>query len=315
MTEQHHKVRIHPTVGRVVLFHLGNPNIGPYMGWGITPDGSNTYNASVAYVHNEHMLNLTVSDCNGMVMGFQGVTLVQGDDERPAGNWCEWMPYQKGQAAKTEQLEASLATADRVHRAHESGEQRFGEPPFKLQRPGRITYIDSLRLTAKGLEQIADELERRENGEWKRSIFEIQTSLRTIPPLLIAICDQLGDPPTLNTAAHAPGAYDATVTGDGTGKALPPIADDLAAAVDSDLAAAESRRAEEARANRLVERDVRGILNPELHGDSPYASSRADELAPRNPPHPAMAGLVPLDNDGNPIRTGLDDGPLLPPQD
>jgi hypothetical protein len=145
MTEQpnksHHTVRILPTVGRVVLFHLGHSavGIGPYLGWGITPDGSNTYSARVAYVHSEHMVNLAVDDCNGIAMGFQSVPLVQGDDERPVGHWCEWMPYQKGQAAKAEQLEAALATADRVHRAHESGEARFGEPPV-LNTPARQAF-------------------------------------------------------------------------------------------------------------------------------------------------------------------------------
>lgn len=102
---------ISPTVGRVVLFHLGDPTQGPYPGWGITPDGSNTYAATVAYVHNPHMVNLSACDANGIQMGFTSVPLVQDADERPAGNWCEWMPYQKGQAAKAEQLEARLAGA------------------------------------------------------------------------------------------------------------------------------------------------------------------------------------------------------------
>jgi hypothetical protein len=38
--------------------------------------------------------------------------LIQDGDERPDGCFAEWMPYQKGQAAKTEQLENTLASGE-----------------------------------------------------------------------------------------------------------------------------------------------------------------------------------------------------------
>jgi hypothetical protein len=121
-TKQRAHVHIHPTVGRMVHFHLGNPNQGPYPGWGVTPDGSNTYAAIVAYVHNANMVNLAVYDANGIQMGFTSVPLVQDADERVAllqgekhiGHWCEWMPYQIGQAAHTEQLERQIANEARA---------------------------------------------------------------------------------------------------------------------------------------------------------------------------------------------------------
>lgn len=110
-SKQKHHVHIPPVVGRVVHFHLGNPDKGPYPGWGVTPNGSNTYAARIVYVHSPNMVNLAVDDANGVSMGFTSVRLWQaGDAPIPEGwHWCEWMDYQKGQAARTEQLEARIA--------------------------------------------------------------------------------------------------------------------------------------------------------------------------------------------------------------
>jgi hypothetical protein len=55
------------------------------------------------------MVNLTVFDHNGCPHSRTSITLIQeGDDPNLIGGraWCEWMPYQKGQAAKTEAAEA-----------------------------------------------------------------------------------------------------------------------------------------------------------------------------------------------------------------
>ena len=92
---------IKPTVGRVVLFHpAGNPNA--------------TVPALVCFVHSDTCVNLAAFDANGdKIAGTTSVTLVHGEgDWRPSdGYWCEWMPYQKGQAAKTEELEKKLAAS------------------------------------------------------------------------------------------------------------------------------------------------------------------------------------------------------------
>lgn len=108
--------RILPTVGRVVHFHLGGVNSADLH---FATAANDTYAAIVAYVHSATMVNLTVSDANGVPFGKTSVPLVQGDDERPLGSWCEWMAYQKGQAAKTEQLESDL---DAVRRMASAGE-------------------------------------------------------------------------------------------------------------------------------------------------------------------------------------------------
>lgn len=66
--------------------------------------------AIVTWVHNDRLVNLAVFSKDGGVVGWPDVPLLQ-DDEPIAKPWmpfAEWMPYQKGQAAKTEALEAGL---------------------------------------------------------------------------------------------------------------------------------------------------------------------------------------------------------------
>lgn len=64
--------------------------------------------AIVAFVHSDRMVNLAVFGQNGNTFPMTSVTLRQPEDERPSGPFCEWMPYQQGQAAKTEALEKKL---------------------------------------------------------------------------------------------------------------------------------------------------------------------------------------------------------------
>lgn len=92
---------IRPTIGRVVWFH---------------PSGSNPASqpnaALIAYVHSDTMVNLAAFDANGVPSSHTSVPLYQGgpEEERPASYYAEWMPYQQGQAAKTEALEKELAS-------------------------------------------------------------------------------------------------------------------------------------------------------------------------------------------------------------
>jgi Phage protein (N4 Gp49/phage Sf6 gene 66) family len=69
------------------------------------------------------MVNLMVINPNGHCDVRTSVSLRQDGDPEPQGSYCEWMPYQKGQAAKAETLEnlqqseaecAAVATAPRV---------------------------------------------------------------------------------------------------------------------------------------------------------------------------------------------------------
>ena len=95
---------ITPTIGRVVWYHptaaeriAGQPN-------------DQVLAAHVTYVWGDRMVNLMAITPNGAPFGVTSVTLVQDGDERPVERFCEWMPYQKGQAAKVEALEKA-ATA------------------------------------------------------------------------------------------------------------------------------------------------------------------------------------------------------------
>jgi hypothetical protein len=87
---------IKPTIGRVVWYWEDGRQKQPLPGL-------------VCYVHSDTMVNLAIFDVNGVPKPCTSVFLYQGDSERPSVHFAEWMPYQKGQAAKTEQLEKQLA--------------------------------------------------------------------------------------------------------------------------------------------------------------------------------------------------------------
>lgn len=96
---------IKPTNGRIVWY---------------TPCPSDPFNSNngvplaaiVTHVWNDTLVNLCVFDPNGFSHGVTSVPLIQeGDPNNHTNRYCEWMPYQKGQAAKTEAAEAKLAAA------------------------------------------------------------------------------------------------------------------------------------------------------------------------------------------------------------
>lgn len=70
-------------------------------------DGSHRWPALVCYVWNDAMVNLSVFDANGVHKPHTSVTLAQDRPAEPGE--CEWMEYQKGQAARTEAAEQKLA--------------------------------------------------------------------------------------------------------------------------------------------------------------------------------------------------------------
>lgn len=96
---------IKPSIGRVVWYHPaaaeripGQPNDQPLA-------------AHVTYVWGDRMVNLMAITPNGTPFGVTSVTLVQDGDASPIERYCEWMPFQKGQAAKAEELEKKLSAA------------------------------------------------------------------------------------------------------------------------------------------------------------------------------------------------------------
>lgn len=95
---------ISPTVGRIVWFH---PNGNEAANDLLASNGSDQpMAASVAYVWGDTLVNLDVIDHSGAHAAFTSVTLIQDGYDIPASGecYCEWMPYQKGQAAKYEAL-------------------------------------------------------------------------------------------------------------------------------------------------------------------------------------------------------------------
>jgi hypothetical protein len=90
---------IKPTVGRVVWFYSRS-------------DGATVPTALaavVAYVHNDRKVNLMVIAEDGIPYGLTHVDLLQDGDTPQQSVWCAWMPYQLGQAARTEAAEKAAS--------------------------------------------------------------------------------------------------------------------------------------------------------------------------------------------------------------
>lgn len=100
---------IKPTVGRVLLYWPAAHDIAAGM---FAYEGSDQpFAATVTFVHGDRMVNLSVADHNGAIHEKRSVTLLQEGDQANGPNgkagYAEWMPFQKGQAAKTEALESA----------------------------------------------------------------------------------------------------------------------------------------------------------------------------------------------------------------
>ena len=98
---------ITPTVGRVLWFYPEKRDTAICI-----HDPAQACSASVAFVHNERLVNLLVADHNGTQFARQNIVLVQDGDPTPIENYAEWMPFQKGQAQQTAATEGALV--DRV---------------------------------------------------------------------------------------------------------------------------------------------------------------------------------------------------------
>lgn len=93
---------ITPTIGRRVWFR---PSAEIIESSGMTVhDKSVPLDAGIVYVWNDRLVNLDVTDHAGAHLAITSVPLIHGDE--PAGPmpffYAEWMPYQNGQAKKTE---------------------------------------------------------------------------------------------------------------------------------------------------------------------------------------------------------------------
>lgn len=91
---------IRPTIGRIVLFHPDRNSAEA--GFSRHNDGQ-PYAAIIARVWNDSLVNLSVIDANGYSHSRTSVPLLQGDAGAPGvGFYCEWMSFQKDQAAKAD---------------------------------------------------------------------------------------------------------------------------------------------------------------------------------------------------------------------
>lgn len=93
---------ITPTIGRVVWFTPENSDV-------LKPRDHQPLAAIIAHVWSDTCVNLAVFDSNGVSHNRTSVYLVQDETVMPTHGFCQWMPYQKGQAAKTEQVIAEAA--------------------------------------------------------------------------------------------------------------------------------------------------------------------------------------------------------------
>ena len=104
------KPLIKPSVGRKVWYRPSEfDKSGP---GGMSVAGVAPLDATVIAVWGDRMVNLLVVDIVGKTFPKLSVTLLQdgdvpavGPDGKTVGGYAEWMPYQLGQAAKTEAVQ------------------------------------------------------------------------------------------------------------------------------------------------------------------------------------------------------------------
>lgn len=97
---------IKPTVGRVVWFR---PDPQSHNSGFVYHGNGEPLAAIITHVWNDQMVNLAIFDSNGTSHNRTSVKLMQeGEDTSMYNSYAEWMPYQKGQAAKNEQLESQI---------------------------------------------------------------------------------------------------------------------------------------------------------------------------------------------------------------
>lgn len=98
---------IKPTNGRIVLFTPARSEDRPVA----QHDPAQPLAAIVAHVWSDRLINICAFDSNGLPLPVTSVPLVQDGDPKPEGFFAEWMPYQKGQAAKADEAEKAARQA------------------------------------------------------------------------------------------------------------------------------------------------------------------------------------------------------------
>lgn len=113
------KTIIKPTIGRRVwywpsIYDLGHLTSKPSSVIAAnTPTSGQPCDAGVVYVHSDRMINLSVTDHNGVVHGRTSVTLLRpGEQPMPGCSYATWMDYQIKQAGKVETPEDEQTNGD-----------------------------------------------------------------------------------------------------------------------------------------------------------------------------------------------------------
>lgn len=97
---------IKPTVGRMLHYYPASEDSGAIVNCG------HPLAATIAHVWNDRCINIAYLDTNGVWRSKTSVLLVHEDDEaRPGACYCVWMPYQKGQASKTDAVQRDALDA------------------------------------------------------------------------------------------------------------------------------------------------------------------------------------------------------------
>lgn len=135
--------QITPTIGRRIHFFAGPDAQLP---GNFQRNGDGGFDAGIVYVWSEKLVNLDVCDHNGTHHPFTSVEILGPGDPKPsAGFWAEWMGYQIGQAAKTEDT-ARLAVDEKIARQlHETGwEDRIAALEEQHFAPAEVTEPDPM---------------------------------------------------------------------------------------------------------------------------------------------------------------------------
>ena len=131
---------ISPTPGRVVWYYPSKDD--PLQSFSSVAAGK-PLAAHVAHVWSDTCINLMVIDPNGNPTSRTSVLLHQADSERPNASFAEWMPYQKGQAAKTEATQADSHASRVLYPAIEAAMKELGklQPGFNVTADRAFNHL------------------------------------------------------------------------------------------------------------------------------------------------------------------------------
>lgn len=153
---------ITPTIGRKVWFHpngLKLTTAGPIEVF----DEKQALDATIVCVYGDLMVNLSVTDHGGRVHSVRSCTLRQDGDAAPTGYYCEWMPYQTGQAIKLTLTDMAplKACAEKPGQIVSEPAPTYGEKAVGLSfNPGGNPAVNACKQSFVNVIDSLDELRR-----------------------------------------------------------------------------------------------------------------------------------------------------------